>query len=96
MNEFFPIKPSEFFSLSTEFTRLRDDFVTIFFANADGSKSLAVTLTEAQAAYYKLIQIGSASYPDDKACMNAILNGLTAREYVLANLILQKRGTHDD
>lgn len=96
MNDFFLLNPREYISLSTEFARLRDDFVTNFFTNADGSKSLAVTLTEAQAAYYTLIRIGSASYPDDKACMNAILNGLTAREYVLANLILMGRGTYDD
>lgn len=94
MNKFFPVTPAEFTSLSAEFAKQNEDFVSTFFKTAEGSQKLAIRLTEAQAAYYKMIKIGSAAYPNDAACMNAILNGLTAREYLLANLVLMGGGWH--
>lgn len=96
MNELIPLNPYGFKSLNQEFLDLRRDFENAFFGNCDGSKNLAIMLTEGLEAYYKMIQIGAAAYPDDKSCMEAILNGLTAREYVLANMILMERGNAND
>lgn len=82
-------------SLSQEFSHLRDDFDKIFWVRADGSMNLVAHLTEAQQAYYKFLQIGSAPYPNDKACMNAILDGLTAREFALASILFEGGFTHE-
>lgn len=96
MNELIPLNPYGFKNLSQEFLDLRRDFENAFFGNCDGSKNLVAMLTEGQEAYYKMIRIGAATYPDDKSCMIAILDGLTAREYVLANMILMGRGGAND
>lgn len=88
MNKLIPLNPYGFKSLNREFSDMCRDFENAFFGNNDGSKNLVIMLTEGLEAYYKMLRIGAAAYPDDKSCMEAVLNGLTAREYVLANMIL--------
>lgn len=96
MDEIFLIHSQGPTSLCQEFSDLHEAFETTFFKNPDGSTKLAVRLTEGQDAYRKMIRIGAATYPDDKSCMMAVLNGLTAYEYVMANLILMEGGDGDE
>lgn len=95
MLDIFPINSICSASLSQEFSQLQADFDKTFWTNANGSTNLVATLTEAQQAYYKMLQIGSAPHPNDEACVNAILDGLTAREFILASIIVEGAYTYE-
>lgn len=83
-------------SLKNEFTNMKLSFEETFFVDSKtGCRNLVTFLTPAQEAYYKMCEIGGRPYPSDVVRMEAILNEMSAREYILANLIM-KGGTRNE